>query len=104
MIERVKKSLNEGFRIIKWIATFIAERTKAETSIAKLLYESSKLERKMDDLYREIGKRTLELKEKGEESIFNDFIIQQTSAEIKGLKETVEEYKDKARNVSKLPE
>ena len=104
MIERIKKSLNEGVKVIKWIAAFLAERTKAETSIAKLLYKSNKLERRMDELYIDIGKRTLELREKGEVSVFKDFIIQQTAAEIKGLKETAEEYKSKARDLSKLPE
>ena len=39
-----------------------------------------------------------------EESVFNDFIILQTSAEIRGLKESIEEYKEKDRNFSKLPE
>ena len=58
----------------------------------------------MDGLYRDIGQRTLELKEQGELSVFNDFIIQQISAEIKDLKEAVEEYKGKARDLSKLPE
>jgi hypothetical protein len=53
MIERIRKNLGEGLKSIKWIATFIAERTKAETSIAKYMYESSKLESKLDELYRE---------------------------------------------------
>lgn len=104
MIDRIRKSFNEGVKSIKWIATFLAERTRAETSIAKLLYESSKLENKIDELYKEVGKRVLELKEKGEKSVFNDFIIQQALAEIKSLKEEVDEYKSKAKKFTKLPE
>jgi chromosome condensin MukBEF complex kleisin-like MukF subunit len=104
MIEKIRKSLNEGYKILKWMASFLAERTRAETSIAKLLYEINKLERKMDELYIEVGKRVIELREKGEETVFNDFIIQQTSAEIRDLQESVEEYKEKAKTLNKLPE
>lgn len=104
MIDRLRKSFNEGIKSIKWIATFLAERTKAETSIAKLLYESSKLENKLDELYMDVGKRVLELKEKGEKEVFKDFIIQQTLNEIKELREMVDEYRSKAASLSKLPE
>jgi predicted RNase H-like nuclease (RuvC/YqgF family) len=107
MIDKIRKSFNTGLNRIKWIATFIAERTKAETSVAKLLYESSKLENKIDDLYRDIGKRILELKDKDNEAerdVFKDFIIQQAIDEIKSLKETVEDYKSQARDINKLPE
>jgi len=104
MIDKFRKSFNTGLTRVKWVATFLAERTKAETSIAKLLYESSKLESKIDELYKEVGKRVLELREKGEHSVFNDFIIQQTLAEIKSLKEEVNEYKSKAKKLTELPE
>jgi len=50
---------------VRWFATFLAERTKAETEIAKLLFESTRFEGKIEDLYRDIGKRVVELKEKG---------------------------------------
>ncbi len=104
MREKVKKSLNEGVRRVRWIAAFLAERTRAETSIAKSLYESSKLENRMDELYKDIGKRVLELKEKDEKAVFKDFIIQQAIDEIKSMREVIEDYKSKARNSSKLPE
>ena len=104
MIDKVKKSLTTGVTRAKWIATFVAERTKAETSVARLLYESSKLESKMDDIYRDIGKRVAELKEKGEESVLSDFIVQQALDEVKSLKETVDDCRNQAKNANKLPE
>jgi len=87
---------------MKWIATFVAERTKAETSVVKLLYESSKLESKIDDRYREIGKRVLELKEKEEAEVFQDFIVQQALSEVKNLKASVEDYRKQAENTNRL--
>ncbi|MBI4849477.1 MAG: hypothetical protein HY808_13030 [Nitrospirae bacterium] len=104
MIDRIRRNLNKGLDQVKWVATFLAERTKAETEIAKLLFESTKIEGKIDDLYRDIGKRVTELKEKGEKSIWKDFIIQQALDEVKHLKEAAEDYKNQANNLIKLPE
>ncbi len=96
MLDKVRKNLNEGIKQVKWFAAFLSERTKAEASIARLLYESSKLEARLDELYREIGKRALEVKDKGEKDIFKDFIILQTLNEINKLKEDINDYKKKA--------
>lgn len=104
MINKIRRSLKEGLKHVKWITMFLAERTKAETSITKLMYESSKLESKLDDLYRDIGKRALELREKGEDAIFSDFIIQQAVAEIKDLRDAVNDYKNRAKDLSKISE
>jgi hypothetical protein len=100
----MKDGFNTGLMRIKWIATFVAERTKAETSVVKLLYESSKLETKINDHYRDIGKRVLELKEKDETEVFQDFIVQQALREVKNLKSSVEDYKKQAKNTNKLPD
>jgi hypothetical protein len=100
----MKDGFNTGLMRIKWIATFVAERTKAETSVVKLLYESSKLETKINDHYRDIGKRVLELKEKDETEVFQDFIVQQALSEVKNLKSSVEDYKKQAKNTNKLPD
>ena len=104
MIDNVKKSLNTGLLRIKWIASFLAERTKAEASVAKLLYEKTKLEGKINDLYSDVGKRAMELKEKGEEDILKDFMVQQTLDEIKNLQESVDDFKGRAENINKLPD
>lgn len=104
MLDKIKKSFNEGVKSIKWVATFLAERTKVETSLARLLYESNKLETKLDELYRDIGRRVLELKEKGEKAVLKDFIILQMINEIKGLKEEIEDYKSRAHELSKPTE
>ena len=58
----------------------------------------------MDDLYRDIGKRVSELKEKGEKEVYQDFIIQQALNEVKDLKDAVKDYGKQAKNINKLPE
>ena len=77
MIDKVKKSFSTGLLRIKWVATFLAERTKAETSVAKLLYEKTKLDSKINDIYSDVGKRVMELKEKGEEDVLQPRAIHQ---------------------------
>lgn len=107
MKDKVRNSFATGLTRIKWIAAFVAERTRSETTVGKLLYESSKLENQINSLYRDIGKRVTELKEKkksGEKDVFKDFIIQQALDEIRHLKESVDDYKGQARNINRLPE
>ncbi len=104
MIDKIRKSLNKGLDQVKWIATFLAERTKAETEIAKLLFENTKIEGRIEDLYRDIGRRVSELKRQGEKSVWKDFIIQQALDEIKHLQEAADNYKNQADNLNKLPE
>lgn len=104
MIDKIRISLKEGMKRVKWITMFLAERTRAETEIGKLMFESSKLESKLEKLYIDVGKRALELHQKSEKSIFNDFIIQQASAEIKDLKDAIDDYKKQARELSNIQE
>lgn len=104
MIDNIKKSVASGIKRIKWIADFLAERIRVETSIAKVLYKKSKLEDDMDDLYRDIGRRVLELKNLGREDVFKDFMVQQALNELKEMKETVQEYKTEADTISRLRE
>ena len=107
MNDNVRKSLATGITRMKWIASYVARRTKAETSAAKKLYESSKIENKIEDIYMEIGKRVVELKEKNnkdEVDVFRDFMIQQSLDEIKTMKETMKEYREQAKEANDIPE
>ncbi len=105
MIDRVKSNLGTGLTRVKWIATFLAERTRAGTSVAKLLYESSKLQERINDLYMDIGRRVMELKEQNEDKdVYSDFIVQQALDEIRNMREDVDDYKNQARNINKIPE
>ncbi len=101
MLERIKKSFQEGVKSVKWFGAFVTERTKAEASMARLLYECNKLETKLDELYRDIGKRVLELKDKEDRDVFKDFIVLQTLNEIKKLNEEIADYRKRAQEHGK---
>lgn len=104
MIEKIRKNINSGVANVRWLARFLAERSKVETSIYKLRYESSRIEKRIDELHKDIGKRVLELKEKEVKEVFKDFIVQQTMDEIKTLKREVEGYRGKEEEANKVPE
>ncbi|MDP3298039.1 MAG: hypothetical protein AAB310_01070 [Nitrospirota bacterium] len=104
MLDKIKKNLNEGVKQVKWFAAFLSERTRVETSMAKLLFESSKLESKLDSFYCDIGKRVLELEGKGEKAILKDFMVVQAIGEVKKLKEQIEDYKSRAHALGKVSE
>jgi hypothetical protein len=105
MNERVRKNLAAGISRVKWVAGYVADRTKAETSVARMFFESSKLERKKGEIYREIGERVVELKEKGgtdEIDVFNDAVVLQAFNEIKKLRETQDTSKKRAEDINKV--
>jgi len=104
MIDLLRKNLMLGIERIKWFASFLAERTRAETAIAKLFYEKSKVEDKMDDLLRDIGRRVVDLREKGESDVFQDFTIKHALSELKDLKQTANQYKTEADKIISLRE
>jgi len=104
MLRIIRRSIREGLNRIKWVAAFLAERIRTETLIARHLYESSRIEDRIDGLYRDIGKRVYELDEKGERPSPDDFVIRQAINEIKDLRAMIRDHKEKARELSKLPE
>jgi peptidoglycan hydrolase CwlO-like protein len=104
MLGIIRRSIREGLNRIKWMAAFLADRIRAETLIARHLYESSRIEDRIDELYRDIGRRICELDEKGERVSSDDFVIKQAINEIKGLRAMIRDHKEKARELSKLPE
>ncbi|HCC68681.1 MAG TPA: hypothetical protein DEP99_02210 [Nitrospiraceae bacterium] len=101
MWEKIRKNFEKGLDSLKWFTVFLAERTKAETSMARLLYESNKLEKKIDEVYRDIGKRIFDLREKGEKIKLKDPIILQGLDEIVRLRQEIEDCKSKSRELGK---
>lgn len=104
MLDKTKKNLTAGIGRVKWITSYLTERTRVETSAARLLYRRSKLESSRDDMCRNIGARVAELYNKGETDVFGDFVIQQALRELKELQEKIDDYKSRARDMTKMRE
>jgi uncharacterized coiled-coil DUF342 family protein len=96
MLDRIRRSFNEGVKQVRSFASFLAERTKIETSMARQFYESTKLQSKVNRLYTDIGRRVIELEEKGEATGLTDpDILQMIIDEVKRLKKQIEDYKNR---------
>jgi hypothetical protein len=93
MLDRVKKSFYNGARQVKLLASFLAERTKVETSLARQFYETTRLETKLDGYYTDIGRRVADMEEQGEKDIFNDDTVAHLTGEIKKIKRQISDYK-----------
>ncbi len=72
--------------------------------MARLLYASSKLESKLDGLYRDVGKRVLELKDKEDKPVFKDFIVLQSISEIQNIRQEIEDCRNRAQELGKPPD
>ncbi len=104
MLDRTKESLAAGITRVKWIASFLADRIKAEISIAKIHYRRSRIERQINDRYRDIGRRVVELRDRGETDVFKDAVIQHALDEVKDMNDTLKMDRKEADQMDKQPE
>jgi seryl-tRNA synthetase len=100
MFEKLKESFSSGIARIKWFATVFSERLKIEIAVVKLLYQSDEMEKKREGLYREIGRRVYEFKEKPEKNILKDKVVAEAIEGIEKLEKGLDELKEQVSGVS----
>jgi len=100
MIKRLKTNFDTGVEKIKWFSSILSDRLKIEFSLIKLLYQSDQLEKKRDELMKNIGRRVYELKETSERSILKDRVIMDALNEIAKIDSDIESTKKKASEIS----
>jgi len=96
MLMRVKKSLEDGLDRAKWFASALSARVKAELAVMKLLYQSYKLERKRDELLRQVGQRVFDLRALDEVNVFEDRKTVQAIKQLEALNAQIEGIRRKA--------
>lgn len=96
MLMRIKKSIEDGLDKTKWFASVLSARIKAELAVTKLLYQSYKLEKKRDELLRQVGQRVFDLRTLDEVNVFEDRKTLQTMKELEALKAQIEGIRRKA--------
>ncbi len=104
MLKRIRESFDNGVEKIKWVSSVVADRARVELSVIKLLYETDKLEKRKNELMRQIGQRVFELKEYPDRHILRDSVITGALAEIDQIATEIEMTKKKASEISKLEE
>ncbi len=98
--DRIRKNAEEGIESIKRGASIVAERARIEASLARILFETGKLEKRLTTLYQKIGERIYTLTAKKEKNILKDREIIEALEEIARLKEDLNKLQREARFIS----
>jgi len=90
LLQRLKEDLRSGLATLRLGTAHAAGRALEETELLRMRLEMRKLDQKLSDLYKDVGERALELKERGEtaERILFDAEINRLVEEMQTLKES----------------
>jgi seryl-tRNA synthetase len=102
MLIGLKKSLDEGVGKVRWISSLLSERLKVEMAVIKLLRESDELEKRRNEIVKDIGERVYGLRDRKEMDILGDPNIKAALKELEPLDEELKELKEKASEIGKV--
>jgi hypothetical protein len=103
LLQRLKDDLRAGLATLRLGTVHAAGRALEETELLRMRLEVRKLDQQLSDLYKDIGERAVEMKERGEtaERILYDGDIGRLVREVQTLKESrkkLEAEMDEIRN------
>ena len=90
LLQRMIDDLRAGIATVRLETVHAAGRVLEETELLRMRMELRKLDQQLADLYKEIGERALEMKERSEtaERILYDAEIERFVKEVETLKES----------------
>jgi seryl-tRNA synthetase len=88
LLQRMKDDLRAGLATLRLGTVHAAGRALEETELLRMRLELRKLEQQLSDLYKDIGERAIDMKERGEsaERVVYDAEIVRLVKEVEGLK------------------
>ena len=88
--QRLKDDLRTGIATLRLGTVHAAGRALEETELLRMRLELRKLEQQLSDLYKDIGERAVDMKERGEtaERVVYDAEIVRLVKQVDGLKES----------------
>lgn len=103
LLQRIKDDLRTGIATLRLGTAHAASRALEETELLRMRLEVRKIDQQLSDLYKDIGERAVEMKERGEtaERVMYDEDIGRVVREIQQLKEVrkkLESEMDEIRN------
>lgn len=89
-LQRMKDDLRAGIATLRLGTVHAAGRAMEETELLRMRLELRKLEQQLSDLYKDIGERAVDMKERGEtaERVLYDAEIVRLVKEVEVLKES----------------
>ena len=90
LLQRLKDDLRSGLATLRLGTAHAAGRALEETELLRMRLEMRKLDQRLSDLYKDVGERALEMKERGEtaERILFDAEINRLVEEMQTIKES----------------
>jgi predicted nucleic acid-binding Zn-ribbon protein len=90
LLQRMKDDLRAGIATLRLGTVHAAGRALAETELLRMRLELRKIEQQLSDLYKDIGERAVDMKERGEtaERVVYDAEIVRLVKEVEVLKES----------------
>jgi len=90
LLQRMKDDLRAGLATLRLGTVHAAGRALEETELLRMRLELRKLEQQLSDLYKDIGERAIDMKERGEsaERVVYDAEIVRLVKEVEVLKES----------------
>jgi predicted nucleic acid-binding Zn-ribbon protein len=103
LLQRLKDDLRTGIATLRLGTVHAAGRALEETELLRMRLEARKLDQQLSDLYKDIGERAVDMKERGEtgEYVLHDVEIGRLVREVEALKESrkkLEAEMDEIRN------
>ena len=103
LMQRLKDDFLSGIATLRLGTAHAANRALEETELLRMRLEARKLDQQLSDLYKDIGERAVEMKERGEtaEHIIHDAEISRLVREVQAIKESREKLEaemDEIRN------
>ncbi|THJ18246.1 MAG: hypothetical protein CAF42_007985 [Nitrospira sp. CG24B] len=88
LLQRIKDDLRAGIATLRLGTVHAAGRALEETELLRMRLELRKLEQQLSDLYKDIGERAIDMKERGEtaERVVYDAEIVRLVKEVEVLK------------------
>lgn len=90
LLQRLKDDLRTGIATLRLGTVHAAGRAFEETELLRMRLELRKLEQQLSDLYKDIGERAIDMKERGEtaERVVYDAEIVRLVKEVEALKDS----------------
>jgi hypothetical protein len=89
-LQRLKDDLRAGIATVRLGTVHAAGRALEETELLRMRLELRKLEQQLSDLYKDIGERAVDMKERGEtaERVVYDAEIVRLVKQVDGVKDS----------------
>lgn len=90
LLQRLKHDLRTGLATLRFGTAHAASRALEETELLRMRLEVRKLDQQLSDLYKDIGERAVDMKERGEtiERVLFDAEIVRLVRDVQSVKES----------------